>query len=206
MARKFTGKKLLIASNNQNKIDEIKYYFDQHRLDIKLVTPKELSIDEPEETEETFQGNAELKARYYGKLSGIPALADDTGVCVEALGGLPGVHTAMWAGPNKDFRIGMTRIQRELNNVGCKDKLPIAHCVCVLSMYWPEDDHMESFEGIIYGSLNFDLSDAPGFGFQPIFVPKGAKKSFGLMSQKERDEVGNHRIKAFNKLLKSCFS
>ncbi len=205
MTRKFKEKKLLIASNNQNKIDEIKYYFDSHNISLKLVTPKELGIEEPEETESSFLGNAELKARYYGTQSGLPALADDTGVCVDALGGLPGVHTAMWAGPNKDFRVGMTRIQRELKLVGCTEKLPSAHCVCVLSLYWPKEDHIENFEGIIYGNLNFELSDAPGFGFQPIFVPKGSKKSFGLMTQEERDQVGNHRITAFKKLLKSCF-
>ncbi len=205
MARKFSGKKLLIASNNKDKIEELSHYFAVNKLDIKLVTPKELKISEPEETEKTFAGNAELKARYYGEKSGLPALADDTGVCIEALGGLPGVHTAMWAGPDKDFKVGMTRIQRELKLVGCKEKLPAAYCVCVLSLYWPEDGHIESFEGVIHGNLNFDLRDAPGFGFQPIFVPEGEKKSFGLMTQKERDRVGHHRIKAFKKLLKSCF-
>ncbi len=205
MARKFKGKKLLIASNNKDKIVELTYYFEANKLDIELVTPKELGISEPDETEKTFIGNAELKARYYGEKSKLPALADDTGVCIDALGGLPGVHTAMWAGPNKDFKTAMTRIQRELKLVGCNDKLPEAHCVCALSLYWPEDGHLETFEGVIEGNLNFELRDAPGFGFQPIFVPKGAKKSFGLMSQKERDKVGHHRIKAFKKLLKSCF-
>lgn len=205
MTRKFTDKKLLLATNNKDKITEIKGYFEKFNLDFEVVTPAELGIEEPEETEETFQGNAELKARFYGRMSNLPSLADDTGVCVEALGGKPGVHTARWAGPNKDFKVGMDRIQKELKLLGFSDNLPAAYCVCVLSLYWPDNDTLVSFEGRIDGKLNFDFRDVKGFGFQPVFVPNGFTKSFGMMSDSEREQVGHHRITAFKKLLKSCF-
>jgi len=205
MFKKFEGNELLLATNNKDKIAEIATYFAANNINIKLITPCKLHIEEPEETQKTFIGNAELKARHYGKASQMISLSDDTGVCVDALGGLPGVDTAHWAGPNKDFKVGIDRIQRELKERGINDNFPKAHCVCVLSLYWPKEDIMHSFEGIIHGNLNFEYRNQPGFGFQPVFVPEGHTKSFGMMTNEERDSVGHHRIQAFNKLLKACF-
>lgn len=208
MARKFVEDSLLLASNNPNKLKELQSYFNQlENKMIKFLKPADFGITSPDETENTFVGNAELKARYYSNALNLPSLADDTGVCVEALGGLPGVHTARWVdNTNSDFgfRSVIERVERELKQIGNKEQFPKAKAVCALSLYWPKDNHMETFVEEMYGHLDFSFKDKQGIGFQPVFIPKGYTIPFGDMSFEQKQTIG-HRGKAFQKLLKACF-
>jgi XTP/dITP diphosphohydrolase len=205
-SRRFTSDALIIASNNVNKIKEIQGYFADLKLDsLKLYQPKDFALGSPEETEVTFEGNSELKARYYGDKSGLVAIADDTGICVDALDGNPGVNTANWA-VNGDFKPAMLRVQKELVEVGCKDQFPKAVAVCVISIYWPDDQFLLSFEGRMQGKLDFSYIDKPtGHGFQPIFIPDGFTIPYGQLTREQLKSVG-HRYKAMQKLINACFS
>lgn len=200
------GNKLLLGSNNQDKLKELSRYFRENNIHIDLATPKDFGISEPEETEHTFEGNAKLKAKYYSDKTGLICLADDTGVCVHELDGQPGVYTADWAGPNKDFQIGIDRIQAELQRIGLDPNKATAKFVCVLALCFPDTKEFKTFRGEIEGHLNFELRNVPGFGFQPIFVPYGATKCYAMMSEEEQKHYGHHRINAFNEMIESCFS
>ena len=200
--------KVLIASNNNHKIVEIKKFFKKFKIKgVEFVTPKELGINSPEETEQTFTGNAELKARYFGANSGLPALADDSGIAIDALDGAPGVHTADWAGPNRDFKLALSKVKEELKKIGNDEKYPRAKAVCALSFYDPKTNGVQNFYGDMKGRLNyafFEHFKIEGFGFQPIFMPRNSNKSFSLLSLTKKIKI-SHRSKAFKKLLKSCF-
>lgn len=198
--RKFADPKLVIASHNQGKVREIGILLAPFGLEV--ISAGALNVEEPEETEKTFVGNATLKALHAARATGLPALADDSGLSVDALGGRPGVDTAPYAerAPGvRDFPWGMAKLEAEM--VGKTD--PAAQFNCVLALAWP-DDHVEVFEGIVAGSLRFPPSGAQGFGFDPVFVPDGHDITFGEMDPDKKHAM-SHRADAFHKLVKGCF-
>jgi XTP/dITP diphosphohydrolase len=196
MGRCFTGDRLVIASHNPGKVEEIAALLAPFA--IKTVSAGMLGIPEPEETGDTFEANAELKARAAAEASRLPALADDSGLVVPALGGAPGIYSARWAGPAKDFRMAMERVQREL---GDRDRS--AAFVAVLALAWP-DAGIELFRGEVGGSLTWPPRGHRGFGYDPIFVPAGAALTFGEMDPAEKHLI-SHRARAFAKLVEGCF-
>ena len=165
MARPFTGDRLVVASHNQGKIEEITALLAPFAID--TVSAGALGIAEPEETGDSFEANAALKAKASASASGLPAIADDSGLVVPALGGAPGIYSARWAGPAKDFGAAMQRVQREL---GDRDRRAIF--VAVLALAWP-DGEIELFRGEVTGNLVWPPRGDLGFGYDPMFVPQG---------------------------------
>jgi len=198
MARRFPGGKLVIASHNPGKVGEIADLLQPHGVEI--LSAADLSLPEPEETGETFQANAELKALAAATAASLPALADDSGVSVDALGGAPGIYSARWAGPKKDFAMAMQRVERQLGH----DADRRAHFVCVLSLAWP-DGHVDSFEGQVHGRLVWPPRGSRGFGYDPMFLPEGRSQTFGEMDPAGKHAI-SHRAEAFRKLIAGCFS
>jgi XTP/dITP diphosphohydrolase len=192
--RHLTGR-LLVASHNAGKVREISELL--RPLGVEAVSAASLGLAEPEETEATFKGNAELKARAAAAASGLPALADDSGLEVFALGGAPGVHSARWAGPGRDFKAAMARVWRELEAKGAADRS--ARFVCVLALAQP-DGGVESFEGEARGIIVWPPRGDKGFGYDPIFMPEGCARTFGEMTPEEKLPL-THRARAFEKLL-----
>jgi XTP/dITP diphosphohydrolase len=197
MPRKLTEKRLVIASHNEGKVREIKDLLGS--LGVVVVGASELGLEEPEETEKTFIGNAKLKALAAARGSNLPALADDSGLEVTALGGAPGIFSARWAGPAKDFRAAMDRVERELGSASDRS----ARFVCALALAWP-DEECEAFEGEVRGSLVFPPRGTKGFGYDPIFVPAGDRRTFGEIDPEEKHRM-SHRADAFRKLMNACF-
>jgi XTP/dITP diphosphohydrolase len=197
MPRKLVrGERLVIASHNPGKVAEIDALLAPYG--IETIGAGALSLPEPEETESTFEGNAELKARAAAERSGLPALADDSGLVVPALGGAPGIYSARWAGPGKDFRAAMERVQREL---GGKNRH--AHFVAVLALAWP-DGAVETFRGEVHGLLTWPPRGTRGFGYDPIFTADGYDETFGEMDPAHKHTI-SHRARAFERLVKACF-
>ncbi len=197
MARHFEGRKLVIASHNPGKVREIGDLLRPY--DVDVISAAELSLEEPEETGTTFIANAELKARYVAEASNLPALSDDSGLAVDALGGDPGVVSARWAGPGKDFALAMQRVED-----GLEDKTDRrAHFACALALCWP-DGHCETFEGTVHGQLVWPPRGAFGFGYDPMFVAEGRDITFGEMDPDEKHKI-SHRADAFRKLVAACF-
>jgi XTP/dITP diphosphohydrolase len=196
MPRPFTGDRLVIASHNQGKVEELSALLDP--FGIESVAAAALGLPEPEENGDSFEANATLKARAAAQAIGLPALADDSGLVVPALGGAPGVYSARWAGPSKDFRIAMQRVQREL---GDKDRAALF--VAVLALAWPEGD-VELFRGEVVGTLVWPPQGSHGFGYDPIFVPEGGVETFGQMDPSEKHKI-SHRAVAFAKLVSGSF-
>jgi XTP/dITP diphosphohydrolase len=196
MPRQFTGARLVIASHNPGKIDEIAALLAPYGIEI--VSACALGLPEPEETGDSFEANAALKAHAAAAASGLPALADDSGLVVPALGGAPGIYSARWAGPAKDFATAMARVRREL---GDRDR---AACfVAVLGLAWP-DGHLEAFRGEVPGRLVWPPRGDRGFGYDPMFVPDGGSLSFGEMDPVEKHKI-SHRARAFAQLASACF-
>jgi XTP/dITP diphosphohydrolase len=198
MARKFGGGKLVIASHNAGKVRELGELLAP--FDVAVVASGDLGLPEPEETGATFQANAELKAREAANASGTPALADDSGLVVPALDGAPGIHSARWAGPKRNFKPAIARVERELK--GKDDRQ--AYFVCVLSLAWP-DGHVESFEGRAEGSIVRPPRGEKGFGYDPIFQPNGYQITYAEMEPAAKLAI-NHRADAFKKLVAACFA
>ena len=195
MARRFTGDRLLIASHNQGKVEEISALLAPFGID--TVPAAALGIPEPEETGDTFEANAALKAGAAAEASGLPTIADDSGLVVPALGGAPGIYSARWAGPAQDFRVAMRRVHREL---GDQDRS--ARFVAVLALAWP-DGGIELFRGEVPGRLVWPARGERGFGYDPIFVPEGGTETFGEMEPAEKHKI-SHRACAFAKLVDGC--
>ena len=191
------GEKLVIASHNPGKVVEIGALLAPYR--IQAVGAAALGLPEPEETETTFEGNAELKARAAAEASGLAALADDSGLVVPARGGAPGIYSARWAGPKKDFRVAMDRVQREL---GGKDRH--AHFVAVLALAWPGGG-IATFRGEVYGRLTWPPRGERGFGYDPIFIADGYDQTFGELDPALKHRI-SHRARAFAKLIETCFA
>lgn len=197
--RKFAGGRLVVASHNPGKVREIGELLAPFR--VTPVSAAELQLPEPEETETTFEANAELKARSAALSSKLPALADDSGLCVDALDGAPGIYSARWAGAAKDFRVAMARVERELENTPLAERT--AHFVCALALAWP-DGHLETFVGRIDGHLVFPPRGDKGFGYDPIFIAEGETLTFGEMDPAKKHAM-SHRARAFAKLIAACF-
>ena len=196
MGRRFTGDTLVIASHNKGKVREIAQLLGTYVA--HFPSAGELGLPEPEETETTFIGNAELKGRAAATASGLPALADDSGLVVPALNGDPGIYSARWAGPDKDFAIAMDRVRREL---GAKDHS--AYFVCALALAWP-DGEVEAVEGRVDGKLVFPPRGEKGFGYDPIFIPDGHDITFAEMDPDDKHRM-SHRADAFAQLVTRCF-
>jgi XTP/dITP diphosphohydrolase len=198
MPRHFGGDRLVIASHNPDKIEEIAALLAPFAVEVVLAGS--LGIPEPEETGDTFEANAALKARAAAETGGLPALADDSGLFVPALGGAPGIYSARWAGAAKDFRAAMERVNREL---GDRDRR--AAFVAVLALAWPDapDAHVELFRGEVQGNLVWPPRGDRGFGYDPMFVPAGGALTFGEMDPAEKHKI-SHRARAFAKLVEGC--
>jgi XTP/dITP diphosphohydrolase len=195
-ARRLAGR-LVIASHNPDKVVEIRAFLGPHG--VEPISAGTLGLPEPEETGDTFEANAALKAQAAARASGLPALADDSGIVVPALGGAPGVYSARWAGPGKDFRVAMERVQREL---GAGDRA--AYFVAVLALAWPDGAEM-LFRGEVHGRLVWPPRGDKGFGYDPMFVPDGRTLTFGEMDPEEKYRI-SHRAHAFAKLAATLFS
>jgi len=186
-----------VATHNPGKVRELAEILENR---FELVTAGELGLAEPDETETTFVGNALLKARAAAEASGLVALADDSGLSVTALEGSPGIYSARWAGPKKDFAMAMQRVERQLG----PDADRKAHFVSVLSLAWP-DGHVDSFEGRVTGRLVWPPRGERGFGYDPMFLPDGRSQTFGEMDPQGKHQI-SHRAEAFRKLVEACFS
>jgi XTP/dITP diphosphohydrolase len=192
------GDTLVVASHNPGKVREIRELLAPFRLHV--VGANELELQEPEETEETFAGNAALKARAAAEATHHPALADDSGLMVSALKGAPGVYSARWAGPEKDFALAMARVEREMQQAETKDRS--AKFVCALALAVPHDS-VEIFEGEVHGQLIFPPRGQHGFGYDPIFVADGMTQTFGEIEPQTKHAM-SHRARAFEKLVNSA--
>jgi XTP/dITP diphosphohydrolase len=197
MARRFTENKLVIASHNQGKIVEIGALLAPYR--VEALGAAALGLPEPDETEPTFEGNAALKARAAVSATGLPALADDSGLVVPALGGAPGIYSARWAGPDRDFMLAMKRVHDELD-----DKTASASFVSVLALIWP-DGGEELFRGEVHGTLSWPPRGDNGFGYDPMFIPDGYSQTFGELPHEVKYAI-DHRARAFQKLVAACFA
>jgi XTP/dITP diphosphohydrolase len=197
MARRFTSRKLVIASHNRGKLVEIAALLAPFRIEAPGAA--ELGLGEPEETGSTFEANAALKAHAAAQAAGLPALADDSGLVVPALGGAPGIYSARWAGPSRDFSLAMARVHREL---GVKD--PAASFVSVLALAWPDGEEA-MFRGEVHGTLTWPPRGNSGFGYDPIFIPDGRDITFGDMPPDEKYKI-DHRARAFAKMVAAVFA
>ncbi len=199
--RKLKPGKLVIASHNPGKVSEIRALLGP--FGIEPVSAAELDLPEPEETGTTFIANAELKAMQAADLSGLPALADDSGLCVDALLGDPGIFSARWAGPEKDFDLAMASVWQKVEAAGSEASRS-AHFVCALALAWP-DGHVEGFEGRVDGTLVWPPRGTNGFGYDAMFQPLGHDVSFGEMDPDAKHAM-SHRADAFAKLVAAVFN
>ncbi len=203
MARLFTGSQLVVASHNQGKVREIGDLIAPFGIETR--SAGELGLAEPEETGLTFIDNAKIKSDAAAQASRMPALADDSGLCVDALGGDPGIYSARWAGPTKDFSIAMAKVHQGLIEAGATEPdQRRAHFVCALSLSWP-DGHCEVFEGKVFGHLVWPARGDKGFGYDPIFVADGETITFGEMDPEKKHGM-SHRAQAFRQLIEACFA
>ena len=193
--RKLAPGKLVIASHNPGKVREILEMLGPYG--IEPVSAAELDLPEPEETGTTFLANAELKALQAADLTGLPALADDSGLCVDALNGEPGIFSARWAGEGKDFKVAMQRVNDAIEATG-PDASRDAHFICVLALAWP-DGHVEWFEGRVDGTLVWPPRGTGGFGYNPIFMPIGSDQTFAEMPDAKK--AISHRARAFEEMM-----
>ena len=196
-ARKLTEPKIVLATHNPGKVVEIKALLEPFGTDV--VAAGDLGLPEPIEDAPDFIGNAKIKALASATASGMPALADDSGLCVNALGGEPGIYSARWAGPNKDFNIAMTRVADELGDHEDRS----AYFVCALCLAWP-DGHTEAFQGEVHGNLVWSARGDLGFGYDPMFIPTGFDITFGEMDPNKKHGM-SHRHHAFVQLVDACF-
>lgn len=188
----------MIASHNAGKVREIADLVGP--FGVEVVPAAALGLAEPDETGTDFAANARLKAEAAATVAGLPALADDSGLEVRALGGRPGIQSARWAGPDRDFSGAMARVETELR--GKSDRR--ANFTCVLALAWP-DGHVEVFEGRVDGRLVWPPRGTRGFGYDPIFVADGEAETFGEMAPARKHTL-SHRARAFRKLVAACFN
>ncbi len=198
MARKFAGSQLVIATHNPGKLREISELLAPFA--VAVCGAGALGLPEPEETGDSFEANAALKALAAATASGLPALADDSGLVVPALGGAPGIYSARWAGPDKNFGRAMALVEERL--AGNPDRR--AHFVAVLALAWP-DGHVDTFRGEAHGGLVWPPRGTRGFGYDPMFLPEGGSLTFGEMDPAAKHAI-SHRADAFRKLVTACFS
>lgn len=203
MTRKFTEKRLVIATHNKGKLEEISALLGPYGIEV--VSAGALGLAEPKETEDNFAGNARIKAHFAAKATGMPALSDDSGITVDGLGGAPGVYTADWAEtPNgRDFEMAMTRTWNELEAANAPSPR-LAQFRCTLVLAWP-DGHDEVFEGALAGEVVWPMRGDQGHGYDPIFQPLGHLVTFAEMDRWEKNKI-SHRADAFRKLIAGCFT
>ena len=197
MTRRFEGGRLVVASHNPGKVREIDDLLQSY--DAEPVSAGELGLPEPVEDGLTFVANAILKAESAATRSGLPALSDDSGLAVAALDGAPGIYSARWAGPEKDFQYAMQRVQDEVGDAPDRN----AQFICVLALAWP-DGHVETFEGTVDGTLVWPPRGDCGFGYDPMFLPKGHDETFGELDPAHKHAI-SHRAAAFRQLVAACF-
>lgn len=203
MTRRFTGSALVVATHNAGKLAEIADLLGPYG--IALTSASDHGLAEPAETETSFVGNARIKAHFAAKATGLAALADDSGIMIDALNGAPGVYTADWAEtPNgRDFVMAMTRTWAELEAVNAPEPRLAQFC-CTLVLAWP-DGHDEVFAGVMPGRIVWPMQGDLGHGYDPIFRPDGYDQTFGEMDRWEKNRI-SHRADAFGKLVKGCFA
>ena len=201
--RKFKGKELVIATHNNGKLEEIADLLAPYG--VTLTSNADHGLPEPEETETTFVGNARIKAHAAAKATGLPALADDSGLMIDGLNGAPGVYTADWAetSQGRDFGMAMQRAWDELEAVNAPAPRTAQFC-CTLVLAWP-DGHDEVFPGVMPGQIVWPARGSQGHGYDPIFRPEGYDVTFGEMDRWEKNKI-SHRADAFAKLLAGCFA
>jgi XTP/dITP diphosphohydrolase len=187
------GAKLVVATHNPGKAKELAEILEGR---FELVTAGSLGLPEPDETETTFTGNALLKARAAAEACGLIAIADDSGLSVAALDGAPGIYSARWSGPERDFAMAMDKVRQRLEEAGAEDFA--AWFTCALAVAWPGGPGVV-VEGRIDGTLTFPPRGTRGFGYDPIFVPEGRSETFGELDPAEKDAM-SHRARAFAKL------
>ena len=197
MARRFASPRLVIASHNPGKVREIAELLLP--FGVEVVSAATLGLAEPPEDGDSFVANAEIKARAAARASALPALADDSGLAVEALAGAPGIYSARWAGPDKDFDAAMRTIEDKLKG-GSNRR---ARFIAALALCWP-DGHCETFEGTVSGTLVWPPRGDRGFGYDPVFLPDGGRETFGEMDPTAKHAI-SHRAAAFGKLVAACF-
>jgi XTP/dITP diphosphohydrolase len=193
------GKRIVAATHNPGKAKELAALLEGR---FEVVTAGSLGLAEPDETESTFVGNALLKARAAAQASGLIALADDSGLSVTALGGSPGIFSARWAGPTKDFALAIDKVARRFEESGSDDAS--AWFTCALAVAWPDGGPAVVVEGRVDGSLTFPPRGTRGFGYDPIFIPTGGNLTFGEMEPQAKDAI-SHRAQAFAKLKAALF-
>jgi XTP/dITP diphosphohydrolase len=193
------GDKVVIASHNEGKVRELAELLAPFGVD--CLSAKSLDIPEPEETGATFSDNAKLKAVAAAHASGMTAIADDSGLEVEALGGSPGIHSARWGGEARDFGLAMQRVHQELATKGVEE--PRANFICSLALAGPGGT-AQSFEGRVFGTLVWPPRGPRGFGYDPIFVPDGYEVTFGEMERGLKNRL-SHRMRAFEQLIAATF-
>lgn len=203
MMRKFQGNSLVVATHNRGKLEEISDLLKPFQIDVQSAAA--FGLEEPAETETTFVGNARIKAHYAAGKTGLPALADDSGITIDALDGAPGVYTADWAEtPNgRDFGLAMTRAWDAVLATGQAGPHRAQFC-CTLVLAWP-DGHDEVFAGSVSGSLVWPGRGGLGHGYDPMFLPDGYAETFGEMDRWQKNKI-SHRANAFEKLISKCFT
>ncbi len=197
MARLFDHDRLVIASHNPGKVSEIADLMQP--FVVEVISAADLNLDEPEETGTTFADNALLKAHAAAKAANLPALADDSGLVVNALAGAPGVYSARWAGADKNFMVAMEKVEELLR--GSEDRSSMF--VCALALAWP-DGHADVFEGFVEGEITWPPRGEKGFGYDPIFTADGEDITFAEMEPAQKHTM-SHRADAFQKLVSACF-
>jgi XTP/dITP diphosphohydrolase len=209
MHRRITGK-LVIATHNPGKLAEMRELLAPHG--VEAIAAGELGLVEPDETGDSFRANAAIKATAAARAAQLPAFADDSGLAVDALDGAPGIFSARWAGPTKDFGVAMTRIERLLQERGARTpEQRRAHFVSALCVAWP-DDHLEEVEARVDGILVWPPRGSAGFGYDPMFEPDGFERTFGEMTSIEKHGLPplglglSHRARAFVKLAEICLA
>jgi XTP/dITP diphosphohydrolase len=197
MPRPLAGQTLVIASHNSGKVREIGELLAP--FGVEVISAGTLGLPEPEETGTSFAANAELKARAAAAAAGLPALADDSGLAVSALGGDPGIYSARWAGPSKDFAIAMHLVHERIGDAADRT----ARFVCALALAWP-DGECTIFEGTVEGEVVWPPRGSAGFGYDPFFLPANGTLTFGEMDPAAKHAI-SHRADAFRKLVAACF-
>jgi len=199
MTRKFIENELVFASHNKGKMKEVGEMFAGKG--IKVYSTADFNLESPEETEDNFLGNALIKAKYTAEKTGKPALADDSGFCVEAIDGEPGVYSANWAETEngRDFDMAMNMV---IDKMGESDNKNASFVTCLV-LYWP-DGHYEHVEGRVSGSIVWPPRGDAGFGYDPMFVPEGHTRTFAEMGSDEKNGI-SHRGRAFEMLMEKCF-
>ncbi len=191
-------KEIIIGTNNQGKYKEI---CDLLPSEIRKYSPKDFKISSPEETGKTFEENSFIKASYFSKKTNLICLSDDSGLEINLLGGMPGIHSARWGGKKKDFNLAMEKIFKEMANVKKNWKNENkARFICSMTLYWPNGNSFSS-TGVVNGKISKEKKGKNGFGYDPIFIPEGNEITFGQMESKDKMSI-DHRFNAFSKLKK----